>query len=101
MRWIAVAMTLAVLLVAPAPTLADDAPAASVVAPPARPLPITTSQMQAIERVCRQPQHADAVATRASYSPETARKMSEIGVHATQAVLPGAVLALLILAAPL
>ena len=101
MSRIALALSLGIWLVGPAPTLAEDTSGAQVVAPPARPLPITTPQMHAIERICRQPQHADAASTRASYSPETARKMTEIGVHATQAVLPGAVLALLILAAPL
>ncbi len=101
MSRIVLALTLGIWLVGPAPTLAQDASGAQVVTPPARPLPITTSQMHAIERLCHQPQHAGAASTRASYSPEIARKMGEIGVHATQAVLPGAVLTLLILAAPL
>ncbi len=64
------ALTLGIWLIGPAPTLAQDASGAQVVAPPARPLPITTSQMIAIERVCRQPQHADAASTRASYRLE-------------------------------
>jgi hypothetical protein len=90
-----------ILLAGPSPAVADNAPQAQVTTPPARPLPITTEQLLAINQVCHQAEHAPAAYVRAAYSPETARKMQQIGVHVTQAILPSVVLGLLIAAAPL
>ena len=85
----------------PADQAAADAPQVRVVTPPSRPLPITADQAAALRALSDGPQHAAARVARASYSPEAARRMTEIGVHASQAVLPTAVLAILIAAAPL
>ncbi|MCH7813329.1 MAG: hypothetical protein IID40_04835 [Planctomycetes bacterium] len=77
------------------------APQVRVIMPPSRPLPITADQAAALRALSDAPQHAAARVARASYSPEAARRMTEFGVHATQAVLPSALLLLLIAAAPL
>ncbi|MCP4247640.1 MAG: hypothetical protein GY778_11375 [bacterium] len=80
---------------------ADGASQARVITPPSRPLPITADQAAALKTLSDEPQHASARVARASYSPEAARRMTELGVLASQAVLPSTVLALLIAAAPL
>ena len=70
-------------------------------APPPRPLAITANQAVALEQLASQPEHQSAQLARASYSPEAARQMVELGVAATQISIPGAILAVLIAAAPL
>ena len=100
MRWILAALVVGVWLAGASPVAADNASTPQATPPP-RPLPITAAQLQAIDSLCHHPQHARAATIQASYSPETARKMTEIGVHVSQAILPTTVLTLLIMAAPL
>jgi hypothetical protein len=64
-------------------------------------LPITAAQAQALERLSHHPAHAAVADARAAYSPEVARTMTEISAHAVQIGVPGAILAVLIAAAPL
>ena len=101
MKWAMMVLGLGIWLAASCPTMAGDDAGQAATAPPARPLPITHRQMQVIDELAVQPLHAQVATVRAAYSPETARKMTEIGVHATQAIMPTTVLTLLILAAPL
>ena len=90
------------------PVSADDDSGTKVTAPPLTgvahvkgPLPITAAQDQALQQLSQQPEHAPASLARASYSPEAARKLTEFGVHATQAAIPLSIVAVLIAAAPL
>lgn len=101
MRWLLSALVIGMWLAGASPVVADGGATPKATTPPSRPLPITADQLRAIDNLSRQPPHAQAATIRASYSPETARKMTEIGVHVTQAILPGTVLTLLIMAAPL
>ncbi|HUU85333.1 MAG TPA: hypothetical protein VM243_17675 [Phycisphaerae bacterium] len=101
MRTLLPVLIIGVWLAAPAMARADESSSRDLAAPPSRPLPITAAQLRAIDDLSSQPQHAQAATVRASYSPETARLMGEIGVHATQAILPTTVLTLLLMAAPL
>ncbi len=70
-------------------------------APPHRPIPVQVSQHQALQRLAALPGNKQLADVRASYSPEHAREMSEIGVYATQAIVPTSILIALIAAAPL
>ena len=101
MRWLVAALAIGIWLAAASPVAADEGSGPKATAPPARPLPITAAQLRAIDDLSHQPPHAQAATIRASYSPETARKMTQIGVHLSQTILPGIVLTLLIMAAPL
>ena len=70
-------------------------------APPPRPIPVTVAQFDALDELSHQPEHAAVAAKRASYSPEAARTMTDIGAAAFQIGFPGAILAVLIAAMPL
>jgi hypothetical protein len=100
-KWVFAAAVASVWLAGASPAAANEASAPRVATPPPRPLPITGVQFQAMDRLSREPQHAQAATVRAAYSPEADRKMQQIGVHVTQAILPATVLTLLIMAAPL
>jgi hypothetical protein len=91
---------LVILLGLVSPAGADDA-AVRRVAPPARPIPVSPAQFDALEQLSRRPEHAQVAQARASYSPEAARTMTEIGVAATQIAIPASILTVLIAAAPL
>ena len=112
MRILTAILALAICLGATPAVSAGDDSAPRVIAPPStdappvkgpppRPLPITAAQAQALQELSRQPEHAPASLARASYSPQAARKLSEFGVHATQAAIPLSIAAVLIAAAPL
>jgi hypothetical protein len=100
MRRVAAALMLGMLLGLVSQAEADDT-AGRRVAPPARPIPVSPAQLDALEQLSRRSEHAQVAQARASYSPEAARTMTEISVAATQIAIPASILTALIAAAPL
>jgi len=108
MRTMAIGLVLVVVLgmvtsqaAAEAPQPAAAKPAEAKVSPPARPLPITVEQADALEEIAESPPHAVPEDTRAAYSPEADRFTTELSVRAVQIGIPGTILGILIAAAPL
>jgi len=77
------------------------------VAPPSRPHALTDAQFEALVRLENQPQHADARDVRASYTTEHEARMdatrwaNNIATAGYHAGFAGAILTILIMAAPL
>ncbi len=101
MKATSVGLAAVLCLTATTATFGTDAADKPAVAPPPRPLPITATQAEALEQLSATPEYAVAADTRASYSPEASRKMTDLSAAAVQLGIPGTILALLIAAAPL
>lgn len=100
MRCVLAAMMWCVFLGPASRAEADDA-AVRKIAPPPRPVPVSTAQVAALDELSRSPEHARVALARASYSPEAARTMTDISGAAVQIAIPGSILTVLIAAAPL
>jgi len=106
--WMATACVLTLTVTAAASTVettaATDAQTVQS-APPARPVPLTANQINALQELSRQAPHASAADTRAAYTPEAARemrlKLKDVSAGGWYATYLSTVLFILISAAPL
>lgn len=96
-----VVLIIAVALAASNAALAEPNTAPATIEPPSRPLPLTADQAAALQALSQQPQLAVAADTRATYSRDAAKQVSEAGAVGFYGGYFTTVAIILIAAAPL